>query len=51
MAVTAATIEHSDEKYFQSGFDDYISKPYRFETIFECMKHHLGTDFEYKNTS
>ncbi len=51
VAVTAATIEHSDEKYFQSGFDDYISKPYRFETIFECMKHHLGTDFEYKNTS
>ena len=51
VAVTASTMEYSDEKIFKSGFDDYISKPYRFETIFECMKHHLDIDFEHKNTS
>ncbi len=50
VAVTASAMDHSDKIYYDSGFDDYISKPYRFEAVFECMKNHLNIDFEYKNT-
>lgn len=50
VAVTASAMEHSEEKYFAYGFDDYISKPYRFEAVFECMKNHLDIEFEFKDT-
>ncbi|MCP3850572.1 MAG: response regulator [Gammaproteobacteria bacterium] len=46
IAVTASAMDYSDEKYKKSGFDDYISKPYRFEAVFECMENHLEVNFE-----
>ena len=50
VAVTASAMDHSDEKYYESGFDDYISKPYRFEAVFECMEKHLDVNFELGNS-
>ncbi len=51
IAVTASAMGYSDEKYKKSGFDDYISKPYRFEAVFECMENHLEVNFERGSTS
>ncbi len=48
VAVTASAVEQSDNNYLNSGFDDYLSKPYRFEAVFECMKNNLAIAFEYK---
>ena len=50
VAVTATMIEDSGEKLFQLGFDDFIAKPYRFESVFECMKNHLNINFEQNNS-
>ncbi|MCW8930658.1 MAG: ATP-binding protein [Gammaproteobacteria bacterium] len=51
VAVTASAMDNSDKKYFESGFDDYISKPYRFEAVFECMEKHLDISFEHDTSS
>ncbi len=48
VAVTSTIIDQDDNDYYYAGFDDYISKPYRFEAVFECMKKHLQIDFENK---
>lgn len=47
VAVTGCAMEHSDEKYLRTEFDDYISKPYRFEAVFECMEKHLHINFQH----
>ena len=51
VAVTASTMDNPDERYYQAGFDDYISKPYRFEAVFECMKKHLKINFEHESVT
>ena len=49
VAVTGSDSGNPDEKYFQAGFNDFISKPYRFEAVFQCMKKHLHIDFEHES--
>lgn len=51
VAVTASVVDNPAENDSSSGFDDYISKPYRFEAVFECLKKYLDIDFEHNNTS
>ena len=38
------------EYYNDLGFDDFISKPYRFEQIHECIRKLLGVQFEYEES-
>ncbi len=42
IAVTASTLQHSPEYYLQSGFDLFISKPFRFDEIYHAVKNILG---------
>lgn len=49
VAVTACNMDNPDEEDVQNQFDDFISKPYRFEAVFDCMKTHLDINFEHGN--
>jgi CheY-like chemotaxis protein len=46
VAITASGLLRRRDYYLQAGFDDFISKPFRFETICECMIKHLGIEIE-----
>ncbi|MFQ6043172.1 MAG: two-component regulator propeller domain-containing protein, partial [Candidatus Poribacteria bacterium] len=46
VAISASTLKHERQTYFDAGFDDFISKPFRFEKVCECLATHLGVEFE-----
>ena len=46
VAISAAGWSHETERYFEVGFDDFIAKPYRFETVCKCIEDHLDVRFE-----
>ncbi len=48
VAITASGLLRKRSYYMDAGFDDFISKPFLFETISACMSLHLGVDFEYR---
>lgn len=45
IAITASALLHEKEAYLVEGFDDYIGKPFLFETIYTCLQRHLGIRF------
>ena len=45
-AISASTLRHEQQTYFDAGFDDFISKPFRFERVCECLATLLGVEFE-----
>jgi len=45
VAVTASAFDRQREDFVRSGFDDYVTKPFREEDIFNCLKELLGVDF------
>lgn len=48
VAITASGLLRQRSYYTDAGFDDFIGKPFLFETISTCMATHLGIDFEYE---
>lgn len=50
IALTASTFKEERENVLSTGMDDFISKPYRAEEIFDCLVRHLGVDFIYKDS-
>ncbi len=46
VAITASGLLRQRSYYLDAGFDDFVGKPFRFETVSECMAKHLGVDFE-----
>jgi len=47
VAISASTLRHEEEEYFQAGFDDFISKPFRFERLCECLANMFSVEYEY----
>ena len=45
-AISASTLTHEQQIYLDAGFDDFISKPFRFERVCECLATLLGVEFE-----
>jgi signal transduction histidine kinase/CheY-like chemotaxis protein len=47
VAITASVFENKSKIYLEMGCDQFISKPFRVEKIFNCLKQLLGVEFEY----
>jgi len=47
VAMSATGWRHEIKHYLEVGFDAFIAKPYRFETVCECIEKHLGVRFEH----
>jgi len=47
IAISASTLRHEQEEYFQAGFDDFIPKPFRFEQLCGCLASVLSVEYEY----
>ncbi|MFQ5450204.1 MAG: CHASE domain-containing protein [Nitrospinaceae bacterium] len=45
VAISASAFEHQREKTLKAGFDDFISKPFQIERIFDCLGRLLHVDF------
>ncbi|MDQ7090568.1 MAG: PAS domain S-box protein [Methylococcales bacterium] len=45
VAVTASVFEDKKEQIFESGCDEFISKPFRHTDIFEIMQRYLGVKY------
>jgi CheY-like chemotaxis protein len=44
VAITASGLLRPRSYYLEVGFDDFVGKPFRFETICECMAKHLDIE-------
>ncbi|MBI3229155.1 MAG: response regulator, partial [Burkholderiales bacterium] len=45
IAITASALLHEKEAYLVEGFDDFIGKPFLFESIDACLQQPLGLGF------
>ncbi|MEH6346777.1 MAG: response regulator [Bermanella sp.] len=48
VAVSAFIKEEDVKRYLDSGFHDVISKPFQFDTIFNCLQKQLSVEFKYR---
>ena len=46
VAITASGLSRERSFYIDAGFDDFIVKPFRFETVCDCMERRLGIVFD-----
>ncbi len=46
VAITASGLLRQRSFYIDAGFDDFIGKPFRVETVCDCIARHLGVRFE-----
>ncbi|MBF0266619.1 MAG: response regulator, partial [Gammaproteobacteria bacterium] len=49
VALTASALRTEKNKIISIGMDDFISKPYLPEEIYQCMEKHLGLRYQFKN--
>ena len=47
--VSATAFEHDREKFFQSGCNDLITKPYQAEDVFSSLQRLLGVEYVYED--
>jgi len=47
VAITSSVFTHEQQEYLESGFDDFVPKPFRLELVCECMADLLGVEYEY----
>jgi CheY-like chemotaxis protein len=45
VALTASALMHERQSYMREGFDDFIGKPFLFETVHQLLRQHLGPLF------
>jgi CheY-like chemotaxis protein len=48
VAVSASVLDHERQVYMESGFDEYLGKPFRFEELCACLAKLLQVEFEYE---
>ena len=47
VAITASGLLRQRSVYQDAGFDDFIGKPFLFETVWDCMARHLHVDLDH----
>jgi CheY-like chemotaxis protein len=50
LAVSASAFAHNKQRYLDGGFDDFISKPFKANEIYECLARLLQVEYLYDNT-
>uniref|UniRef100_Q023Q1 histidine kinase n=1 Tax=Solibacter usitatus (strain Ellin6076) TaxID=234267 RepID=Q023Q1_SOLUE len=50
VALTVSPFCHQRAELLSSGFDDFLSKPYRRHEIFDCLSRHLVLRYRYRET-
>jgi DNA-binding response OmpR family regulator len=50
VAITASTLEHQNKEVLDAGFDDFIAKPFHFNSVYNCLGKFLDAKFEYDET-
>jgi CheY-like chemotaxis protein len=48
VALTASALLEERQMLLDAGMDDFVSKPYRIEEIYECLALHLGLKYLYR---
>jgi len=48
VAISASAFAQQRQEVLAAGLDDFVRKPYRREEIFDCMAHHLGVRYLYR---
>ena len=48
VAISASVLIHEQRHYLESGFDDFIPKPFPVARIADCMARLLAVEFEYE---
>ncbi|MBB6481727.1 hybrid sensor histidine kinase/response regulator [Spirochaeta isovalerica] len=46
-ALTASAFRHDEQKIFQSGFDGFLPKPFKLESLYKIIADKTDVDFEY----
>ena len=44
VAISASVLEHERRSFLESGFDDFIAKPFRIERVCQCLIDLLGVE-------
>jgi CheY-like chemotaxis protein len=47
IACSASALTHEQQRYFAAGFDGFIAKPFRLESVCECLEEVLNVKFDY----
>jgi CheY-like chemotaxis protein len=49
VAVTASAFREQQQETLAAGMDDFVSKPYHFGDIYDCLGRHLGLKYVYRS--
>ena len=49
VAVTASAFREQQQEMLAAGMDDFVSKPYRFGEIYDCLARQLGLKYVYRS--
>ena len=49
LALTASAFEHDRDAILSSGFDGFVTKPFREESIYDAIAEHLGVVYLYEH--
>ena len=49
-AISASVFKGEREQVLAAGADDFVSKPIRFEDIYDCLERHLGARFNHEES-
>lgn len=51
VAITASALSHQKDEFLKAGCDDFISKPFQIDQLFESIKELLSVKYEYEVAS
>lgn len=50
-ALTASAFQHNENRIYESGFDGFLSKPFKMESLYGIISDRAGVEFNYEDKS